>query len=162
MAGHKRARADSTSAPKSKKLKSDNVDHAGLSRPESSLVSGEVDFPRGGGTTFTPLEVKSIRTEAVKEANEELFKVSFVSVDDFTVFIMGQDREDNTKRLKKRKRKSEIAQDSKPAEKKQSETIRIEHLNYKVSTTLESVALRANNRVAHCTWHEDSGRDRPH
>lgn len=36
----------------------------------------EVDFPRGGGTSFTPLEVKAIRAEAVKEANAELFEVS--------------------------------------------------------------------------------------
>ena len=41
----------------------------------SSLIAEDVDFPRGGGTSFTPLEVKAIRAEAVKEANEELFHV---------------------------------------------------------------------------------------
>lgn len=42
----------------------------------NSLLTEEVDFPRGGGTSFTPLEVKAIRAEAVKEANSELFEVS--------------------------------------------------------------------------------------
>ena len=80
-AGTKRANEDS-SAPKAKKTK---VDHKPQKRqsladkpvqPASTLVSDEVDFPRGGGTSFTPLEVKAIRAEAVKEANEELFQVS--------------------------------------------------------------------------------------
>ena len=38
----------------------------------------EVDFPRGGGTTLTPAEVKSIRAEAQREANEDIFKVRVV------------------------------------------------------------------------------------
>ena len=80
-AGTKRANDDST-APKAKKTK---VDHKSSKRqsladkpaqPSSSLLTEEIDFPRGGGTSFTPLEVKAIRAEAVKEANEELFKVS--------------------------------------------------------------------------------------
>lgn len=37
--------------------------------------SDEVDFPRGGGTSFTPAEVKTIRAEAQREANEDIFKV---------------------------------------------------------------------------------------
>ena len=37
--------------------------------------SDEVDFPRGGGTNFTPAEVKSIRVEAQREADEDIFKV---------------------------------------------------------------------------------------
>ena len=41
----------------------------------SSSPSGEVDFPRGGGTSFTPAEVKTIRAEAQREANEDIFKV---------------------------------------------------------------------------------------
>ena len=39
--------------------------------------SDEVDFPRGGGTSFTPAEVKTIRAEAQREANEDIFKVGF-------------------------------------------------------------------------------------
>ena len=80
-AGTKRANDDST-GPKAKKTK---VDHKSQKRqsladkpaqPASNLIAEEVDFPRGGGTSFTPLEVKAIRAEAVKEANEELFRVS--------------------------------------------------------------------------------------
>jgi len=41
----------------------------------TSGPNGEVDFPRGGGTSFTPAEVKSIRAEAQREANEDIFKV---------------------------------------------------------------------------------------
>jgi len=51
-------------------------------KPEAALPaqtpsgpSDEVDFPRGGGTSFTPAEVKTIRAEAQREANEEIFKV---------------------------------------------------------------------------------------
>jgi rRNA biogenesis protein RRP5 len=40
----------------------------------SNIVPEEIDFPRGGGTTFTPQEVKAIRAEAIKEA-DDLFKV---------------------------------------------------------------------------------------
>ena len=40
----------------------------------SSIVPEEIDFPRGGGTTFTPQEVKAIRAEAMTEA-DDLFKV---------------------------------------------------------------------------------------
>ena len=45
----------------------------------SVLISEEVDFPRGGGTTLTPIEVKAIRIEAAKEADQELFAVSISS-----------------------------------------------------------------------------------
>ena len=41
----------------------------------SSGPSDGVDFPRGGGTSFTPAEVKTIRVEAQREANEDIFKV---------------------------------------------------------------------------------------
>jgi rRNA biogenesis protein RRP5 len=40
----------------------------------SNVVPGEIDFPRGGGTTLTPQEVKAIRVEAMTEA-DDLFKV---------------------------------------------------------------------------------------
>lgn len=41
----------------------------------SSGPGDEVDFPRGGGTSFTPAEVKTIRAEAQREANEDIFRV---------------------------------------------------------------------------------------
>jgi hypothetical protein len=40
----------------------------------SNIVPEEIDFPRGGGTTFTPQEVKAIRAEGMTEA-DDLFKV---------------------------------------------------------------------------------------
>lgn len=39
--------------------------------PNSTLTNDEVDFPRGGGSAFTPAELKAIRSEAVREADEE-------------------------------------------------------------------------------------------
>lgn len=80
--GKKRQLDDSAAKPKAKKTKVDDSSKHAKSSPEkppkpvSNLVSDEVDFPRGGGTSFTPLEVKTIRAEAVKEANEQLFQVS--------------------------------------------------------------------------------------
>lgn len=43
--------------------------------PPSKLTAEEIDFPRGGGSSFTPIEVKAIRAEALQEADEELFEV---------------------------------------------------------------------------------------
>jgi rRNA biogenesis protein RRP5 len=39
-----------------------------------NVVPEDIDFPRGGGTTFTAQEVKAIRAEAMEEA-DNLFKV---------------------------------------------------------------------------------------
>ncbi|OSX67311.1 hypothetical protein POSPLADRAFT_1117032, partial [Postia placenta MAD-698-R-SB12] len=87
------------------------------SAPVTSLVSDEVDFPRGGGSSFTPLEVKAIRAEAVKEANDELFQVY---------------RKRQDKPAKRVKRKSDAKSAGKKVAKgEKSETVRVEHLNYK-------------------------------
>lgn len=69
----KRTLEDATSTHKLKKPKTttEQPENAAL----SNLTADEVDFPRGGGTSFTPLEVKTIRAEAMKEANDELFNV---------------------------------------------------------------------------------------
>jgi rRNA biogenesis protein RRP5 len=74
MPGKKRASDDQPTPRTRKKSKLDNGNSL-----DQSLVSNtlsEVDFPRGGGTSFTPLEVKAIRAEGAKEADEELFEVS--------------------------------------------------------------------------------------
>ena len=60
-------------APKPEKRRKSDAAQAAVQT--SSGPSGEVDFPRGGGTTFTPAEVKTIRAEAQREANEDIFKV---------------------------------------------------------------------------------------
>ncbi|EKM61289.1 uncharacterized protein PHACADRAFT_168722 [Phanerochaete carnosa HHB-10118-sp] len=119
-AGTKRANDDST-APKAKKTK---VDHRSRKRqslaeksaqPASNTLAEEVDFPRGGGTSFTPIEVKAIRAEAVKEANEELFKENAVKA---------SHREKRKSEPKKKVKK--ITADGKP-----DTLVRVEHLNYK-------------------------------
>lgn len=71
MPTQKRPLDESSSTQNAKKSRTN-----GTTKTTSSLLTEEVDFPRGGGTSFTPLEVKAIRAEAVKEANAELFKVS--------------------------------------------------------------------------------------
>ncbi|KZT75076.1 hypothetical protein DAEQUDRAFT_807332 [Daedalea quercina L-15889] len=113
----KRALEDASVNPKSKKTKTDSMGAKGKSKADapgtnlSTLIAEEVDFPRGGGTSFTPLEVKAIRAEAAKEVNDELFA-------------------DKTERRKKRK--SAVTTSGKKAAKgEKGETIRVEHLNYK-------------------------------
>lgn len=80
MAAQKRRLDESSPTHKTKKTKvadQGNEKTGGSSLKTLTGVSEDVDFPRGGGTSFTPLEVKTIRAEAVKEADEELFGVSF-------------------------------------------------------------------------------------
>jgi rRNA biogenesis protein RRP5 len=79
MSARKRHLDVGHSSRKSKKVKlSADSDTGGVDGEQASpaLPSESVDFPRGGGTNLTPLEVKAARTEAVKEANDELFAVS--------------------------------------------------------------------------------------
>jgi rRNA biogenesis protein RRP5 len=52
----------------------------------SNIVPEEIDFPRGGGTTFTPQEVKAIRADAKKEA-DDLFKVRMQYVVSFFSYL---------------------------------------------------------------------------
>jgi rRNA biogenesis protein RRP5 len=78
MAAQKRSSNDAASNRKSKKPRTEEKSKPKENKVEKSataLTLEEVDFPRGGGTSFTPLEVKAIRAEAVKEADEALFKV---------------------------------------------------------------------------------------
>jgi hypothetical protein len=72
MPAQKRPLDESSSTKNAKKFRTNDT--------AKSLLTEEVDFPRGGGTTFTPLEVKAIRAEAVKEANAELFEVSHLFI----------------------------------------------------------------------------------
>ena len=81
-AGKKRVLDDAAVSPKAKKTKTEG--HSKKSKdktekpaaPTSTLISDDIDFPRGGGTSLTPLEVKTLRAEAAKEADKELFEVS--------------------------------------------------------------------------------------
>ncbi|KAF9477538.1 nucleic acid-binding protein [Pholiota conissans] len=113
MAAQKRVLEDSSPSIKPKKSRTDS--HKS-DQPQQAMpsLSTEVDFPRGGGTSFTPLEVKAIRAEAVKEVNEELFEDA-----------------SNEKKSKKRKRKAEGDAAATFQSSEGKEKIRIEHLNYK-------------------------------
>ena len=85
-AGKKRALDEAAGTPKAKKSKTEAPPKKPKERAEkpaqpiSALVSDDIDFPRGGGTTLTPLEVKTLRVEAAKEADKELFTVRFMSL----------------------------------------------------------------------------------
>lgn len=80
MPAQKRVLDETSSARKAKKTKFIEEAKIGQAADHqvpipSKLTAEEVDFPRGGGTSFTPLEVKAIRAEALQEANGELFEV---------------------------------------------------------------------------------------
>lgn len=79
--GTKKRISDEASNPRRKKAKLSDVRDQENELAFATVLPGEVDFPRGGGTSFTPVEYKSIRAEAIKELNEEnVFKVSGVPV----------------------------------------------------------------------------------
>ncbi|KAK0208872.1 hypothetical protein DFS33DRAFT_480538 [Desarmillaria ectypa] len=117
MAAQKRTLDNPPSSHKSKKLKaSTSVSERPQNVPTtSSLMTDNIDFPRGGGTSYTPLEVKTIRAEALKEADRELFN----------------EAQDESKKSKKRKRKSEAGPSTDESKAGKNDRIRIEHLNYK-------------------------------
>ena len=65
----------SESQPKRLKTNSSNGEKA---KVVSVSKQDEVDFPRGGGTSFTAAEYKTIRSEAMREMkDDEIFKVRF-------------------------------------------------------------------------------------
>ena len=94
-AAKKRVLEESGGLPQSKKTKTESTHkktHEKTkkeSQPVSSLLTDDVDFPRGGGTTLTPLEVKTLRAEAAKEADNELFAVGNMSIYNSCVFDIG-------------------------------------------------------------------------
>ncbi|EIW64233.1 uncharacterized protein TRAVEDRAFT_138819 [Trametes versicolor FP-101664 SS1] len=119
-AGKKRVLDETSGSPKAKKTKTEKTakkareDAPKPAPTHSTLVADDIDFPRGGGTSLTPLEVKTLRAEAAKEADSELFAESA--------------KEATTKR----RRKSEAGTKSKTTDKDgKKNVIRIEHLNYK-------------------------------
>jgi hypothetical protein len=134
--------------------------HGASMGSSSLLVSDEIDFPRGGGSSFTPFEHKELRTEAIKEAESELIQVdiSFISCPlDISLVISfpdqshslnhEQDASENIssskKRLRNGKHKLDTFTASDNTRKKRpkgedSDTIRAEYLNYKVNSFLSS------------------------
>ncbi|KIJ46379.1 hypothetical protein M422DRAFT_66742 [Sphaerobolus stellatus SS14] len=120
MAGQKRERDEPDVIQKPKKIKFDNgepVKQAAAPKP----AADEIDFPRGGGTELTALEYKSVRAEAMKEADAE---------------VVFENSEASKKKKTKRKETDAGGKGStktKKGEEKKSknEHTRIEHLNYK-------------------------------
>ncbi|TFK30827.1 U3 snoRNP-associated protein Rrp5 [Coprinopsis marcescibilis] len=112
MVSQKRALEDGSTSHTAKKRKNQDGDDAKQTHQppqQSSLLNAEeIDFPRGGGSNLTALEVKTIRAEGAKEAEDELFKV-------------------RTRETKKRKK----ASSEKSKQDGKNDKIRIEHLNYK-------------------------------
>ncbi|KAH9081576.1 nucleic acid-binding protein, partial [Lactarius deliciosus] len=111
----KKIKPAETSADKKEKKEKKASQKAEKPKPlQHTIAPEEIDFPRGGGTTYTPQEVKAIRAEAIKEAEEELFK-------------------ENAQKTKKARRKSDAKGKGKAVDdgEKKANAIRIEHLNYK-------------------------------
>lgn len=70
----KKRSLDEEQPPKSKKIRVNNEEAPAV----SNLFSTEIDFPRGGGTSLTPLEYRNVRAEAIREADAEVvFAVCF-------------------------------------------------------------------------------------
>ncbi|KAI0830546.1 U3 snoRNP-associated protein Rrp5 [Trametes gibbosa] len=119
-AGKKRLLDETSGNPKVKKTKTDKTARKAKEEPTkpfqtpSALVADEIDFPRGGGTSLTPLEVKTLRAEAAQEADKELFAVS---------------KEANSKRRRKFDTNGKLQ--AREKDDKKVAAVRIEHLNYK-------------------------------
>ena len=106
----------------------------------SALQNEEVDFPRGGGSSLTPLELKQSQVEGRREADAE------------ATASIGKRRRSLSEREAKRLRK-----ESPPKRKHEdSDTIRVEQLNYKVCRSCLS-SVHVLNISALNTWNESPG-----
>jgi hypothetical protein len=74
----RRREEDAEPKPPKKKTQKDDVVPLKVlvAKPAPSAPAADIDFPRGGGSSFTPLETKAIRAEAFQELkDEQIFKV---------------------------------------------------------------------------------------
>ncbi|EPY49902.1 U3 snoRNP-associated protein Rrp5 [Schizosaccharomyces cryophilus OY26] len=112
MAGNKRRRetvSNGTDKPKNDNSSQQNGTTSSLSAMESSG-----DFPRGGGSTLTPLEYKEAVTEAKREA------------------LMGTDGAEVTKTsTKPTKKKKKVAAKATPSNEEDLSSVPVESLKYK-------------------------------
>ncbi|EJD03698.1 uncharacterized protein FOMMEDRAFT_139869 [Fomitiporia mediterranea MF3/22] len=103
-----------------KRIKTSDPTEDVKTQTPSVLRPEEVDFPRGGGTSFTPVEYKAIRAEAIKELNDE------------DVFGDSAAQNKPSKKAKRVKSASRSAKKlSTEVHKPKSSGVRVEHLNYK-------------------------------
>lgn len=108
-------RAADSPAGKAKKARTDAPAPRAAPAFTSALQAEEVDFPRGGGTTLTALEVKQVRAEGRAEADAEGGKPKPRKIS-----------ERHAKRLKKATGAGDAARIE-----RDKDTIRVEELSYK-------------------------------
>ncbi|CEL57234.1 rRNA biogenesis protein RRP5 OS=Saccharomyces cerevisiae (strain ATCC 204508 / S288c) GN=RRP5 PE=1 SV=1 [Rhizoctonia solani AG-1 IB] len=109
---HEPGSYDAQAAPAGKKVKfGEDGNSKDVSQRPSTLLSEEVDFPRGGGVTLEELN---------KSSND-----SAMEVDGQPAVKKPRKRAEKGKKDKKGKQKTDTAADAK------SDTARVEHLNYK-------------------------------
>lgn len=115
MAPSKKRQQPGSDAPSAKKPRTE-------ARPApaftSALQSEEVDFPRGGGTSLTALEVKQTRAEGRREADAELGKPL-------------KKKKLSTRQLQKAKKEKKTAETDAARAERDKDTIRVEELSYK-------------------------------
>jgi len=115
----KRAQDEGSSAHKAKKIRLVDKDTSDKTKEKSivppSNSTEEVDFPRGGGSSFTPIEVKAIQAEALQEAGSRLF-------------------EDSKQAVSKKRKSDMVSKAAIRSPRDQKDQIRVEHLNYKRMT----------------------------
>lgn len=84
----------------------------------SALQSEEVDFPRGGGTSLTALEVKQTRAEGARQADAEMGKTL-------------KKKKLSTRQMQKAKKEKATAESDAAKAERDKDTIRVEELSYK-------------------------------
>jgi rRNA biogenesis protein RRP5 len=145
--------AEGTADKKERKVKKASQKAEKPTPLQHTIVPEEIDFPRGGGTSYTPQEVKAIRAEAIQEAEEELFKVRELYRRVYALILTGSVQE-NAPKTRKARRKSDAKGKGKAVDdgEKKANAIRIEHLNYKVRRRIPcaQTLMWTSFAIAHC------------
>lgn len=135
MVAQKRTLPSDEARP-AKKFKAEDAATKHTAKPSSSapravfssaLVADETEFPRGGGTTLTPIEYKKVRDEGRKEAEQDAEAVSLsqacgiaahplIDLAHCLKCISDKQEKRKRKQLSDRKKKAKSAQDTKSTE----------------------------------------------
>ncbi|WVQ96181.1 hypothetical protein IAU59_003284 [Kwoniella sp. CBS 9459] len=121
MAIENKKRSAASEASSSKKPRTENTGPRPAPSFTSALKDEETDFPRGGGSSLTPLELKQTRAEGRREAEDEA-KAEAAQRGD-------RKKKQMSDRQVKRMKKNEVR--PKPNEERDKDNIRVEMLNYK-------------------------------
>ncbi|OCF37082.1 rRNA biogenesis protein RRP5 [Kwoniella heveanensis CBS 569] len=114
-------RSAASEASSSKKPRTENTGPRPAPSFTSALKDEETDFPRGGGSSLTPLELKQTRAEGRREAEDEARAEAAQRGD--------KKKKQLSDRQVKRMKKNEVR--PKPNEERDKDNIRVEMLNYK-------------------------------